>query len=329
MLKRICASLIVITLSTSLPQATFANDSEAEFALGGLTLLQSKYISMDSEDLFISAELVKVSYKFTNNSDKDIKTTVSFPLPAIPYDFTDQYYEDLNLPNYDDLNFKTLVDGKAISYRKIVTAELDGKDITEVLKKYKLPIDWVALVGTGKDWSDSVSVEQMDDLKKQGLLKEYDDGTFAPTWSARTSIVREQVFPAHKTISVVHSYRPLAGGSVGGALSELDENQELAKEYETKYCTDKSFLNGFKKAEAAAIAKEQYYSETWLGYVLKSGANWQGPIKDFHLTIDKGSPKNLVSFCMDGVKKTSPTKFEVFKKDFEPTQDLDILIVNF
>ncbi len=329
MLKRIGASLFVFALSASLPQTTFANDSEAEYALGGLKLVQSKYISMDSEDLFISAELVKVSYKFTNNSDKDIKTTVSFPLPAIPYEITDEYYEDLNLPNYDDLNFKTLVDGKPISYRKIVTAEVGGKDVSAVLTKYKLPIDWVALLGTGKDWSDNVSVKQMDELEKQGLLKKDSDDTYTPAWSARTSIVREQVFPAHKTISVVHSYRPLAGGSVGGALSVLGENKDLAKEYDEKYCTDKSFISGFQKAEAAAIAKEQYYSETWLGYVLKSGANWQGPIKNFHLTIDKGSPKNLVSFCMDGVTKTSPTKFEVFKKDFEPTKDLDILIVNF
>jgi hypothetical protein len=128
---------------------------------------------------------------------------------------------------------------------------------------------------------------------------------------------------------VVHSYKPLNGGSVGGALSSLDENNETAKYYRTKYCTDKSFINGFQKSEANAISKEQFYSETWIGYVLKSGANWQGPIKNFHLTIDKGSPKNLVSFCMDGVKKTSPTTFEVFKTNFEPSEDLNILIVNF
>lgn len=329
MLKRICVSLFVLGFSFSIPQTTFANDSEAETALGGLKLVQSKYISMDSEDLFISADLIKVSYKFTNNSNRDIKTTVSFPLPAIPYEITDIFYEEMTFPDYNNLHFKTLIDGKPISYRKIITPEIDGKDVSEVLKKYNLPFDWVSLIGTEKDWPDTITVEQMNELAKQGLFKENEDKTLTPAWSARTNIVREQIFPAHKTISVVHTYQPLSGGSVGGALSMVNEDSDIAKHYEKKYCTDKSFMSGFQKAEARAIAKEQSYSETWIGYVLKSGANWQGPIKNFHLTIDKGSPKNLVSFCMDGVKKSSPTTFEVFKKDFEPTEDLDILIVNF
>jgi hypothetical protein len=35
-----------------------------------------------------------------------------------------------------------------------------------------------------------------------------------------------------------------------------------------------------------------------------------------------------VSFCAEGVKKISPTQFEVRKTDFEPTQDLNVLIVD-
>ena len=45
--------------------------------------------------------------------------------------------------------------------------------------------------------------------------------------------------------------------------------------------------------------------------------------------VDKGSTENLVSFCMNGVTKIGPTRFEVVKTDFEPTRDLDILIVKF
>ena len=70
-------------------------------------------------------------------------------------------------------------------------------------------------------------------------------------------------------------------------------------------------------------------TETWLGYVLSSGAYWKGPIGDFRLVVDKGSTDNLVSFCMDGVKKISPTRFEVRKANFEPQRDLKILIANF
>ncbi len=50
-------------------------------------------------------------------------------------------------------------------------------------------------------------------------------------------------------------------------------------------------------------------------------------IENFKLTIDKGSPDNLVSFCGKGVKKVGPTTFEMTARDFWPERDLDILIL--
>ena len=47
------------------------------------------------------------------------------------------------------------------------------------------------------------------------------------------------------------------------------------------------------------------------------------------VTVDKGEPDRLVSLCMDGIKKVSPTRFEVIKTDYEPTRDLDLLFVTF
>lgn len=44
--------------------------------------------------------------------------------------------------------------------------------------------------------------------------------------------------------------------------------------------------------------------------------------------VDKGKAENIVSFCMSGVKKISPTQFEVRRKNFEPEGDLQILIVD-
>ncbi|RYE72919.1 MAG: DUF4424 domain-containing protein, partial [Oxalobacteraceae bacterium] len=84
-----------------------------------------------------------------------------------------------------------------------------------------------------------------------------------------------------------------------------------------------------RQHDEAAKAGDGYYGhvETWVGYILSSGANWRGPIKDFRLVVDKGKPANLVSFCMDGVRKISPTQFEVRKTDYEPDHDLNILIV--
>ena len=40
-----------------------------------------------------------------------------------------------------------------------------------------------------------------------------------------------------------------------------------------------------------------------------TAGNWLGPIGRFELTVDKGSPDVLVSFCGDGVRRTGPTTF--------------------
>jgi hypothetical protein len=43
--------------------------------------------------------------------------------------------------------------------------------------------------------------------------------------------------------------------------------------------------------------------------------------------VDKGAPANLVSFCDDGVRKISPTRFEVRHRNWRPDRDLEVLIV--
>ena len=69
------------------------------------------------------------------------------------------------------------------------------------------------------------------------------------------------------------------------------------------------------------------YSEERIDYILRTGANWSGPIGQFHLTVDKGDAGSLVSFCGQGVKKTGDTKFEMTKTNFSPDGDLAVLIL--
>ncbi|KAF2991606.1 DUF4424 domain-containing protein [Methylocystis sp. MJC1] len=78
------AATLAFAAAFSLP--SHANDTQAEIALGGLTLKHSDSIRMDSEDLYVSRDRVRVTYRFTNTSDQPIETLVAFPLPDIPPD---------------------------------------------------------------------------------------------------------------------------------------------------------------------------------------------------------------------------------------------------
>lgn len=309
----------------------FANDSTAELAVGGLRLTQSDAVSLDKEDLYISRDEVRVDYVFTNTSGKDVETLVAFPLPEQGFpDGEDSAIYDLG----KDLEFKTLVDGKAVDYKIVTQAVMNGEDITSLLDKVGLRIN--------AQWKDGVKpdatlatrdIAARDKLLALGAFK--NEGTpaepfYMQQWTVQTSVTRSQVFKAGATVKVQHRYKPLVGGSVAGNLSPEYRKEEWAKQHLAKYCIEDSWIKSFDRElpKHATESNPTGYNEIWLGYVLKSGANWKGPIRDFRLVVDKGQPDSLVSFCAEGVKKISPTQFEIKKRDFEPTQDLNVLIVD-
>lgn len=336
-MKKILATLVLMPLMLATPSR--ANDSEASIGLGGLVLQQNDAISMDSEDLYLSLDQVRVKYRYTNHSDKDLDLLISFPLPAIP-DGIEGYLGDTSYPEWSEHKFTTLVDGKPLKLdsREVVTAK--GKNVETRLKELGWPV---------KFWDDyefMERVEKFSDADKakylaEGLLKqpepEDQPDWIVPGWQVATNVTRVQRFPAGKTITVEHRYAPLAGGSVGGLLGMIADGQkeDYAKEYAANYCIDDALISGFRKKMAAKRKQGKrdgtemgmFYVEHWLDYVLKSGANWRGPIKDCRMVIDKGKADNLISLCATGVKKISPTQFEIRKTNFEPKDDVEILIV--
>jgi hypothetical protein len=320
----------VLLLAT---QNVFANDSSAELGIGGLTLTQSDSISLDREDLYISAAEVRVRYEFTNASDQDQEVLVAFPLPDID---PSEQEGDRTTPDYENqLNFKTLVDGKRITYEFYQRAFFKDADITDRIKAIGLPLVDTTAGDSFDKGINALAKGERAVLVTEGLVEEIgSDGTqtlWRANWLIKTSVTRKQVFPAKSTIKVEHSYVPFAGGSVGGSLEPQYRDQDFAKAQKNKYCIDAGWFRSFDKEgrkRAGSAGGAFPHSETWLSYVLSSGANWKGPIKDFRLVVDKGNAANMVSFCASGVKKISPTQFEVRYKDFEPKDDLNILIVN-
>lgn len=317
-----------------LPAApALANDSEAAWALGGLTLKTTADISMDREELYLSASEVRVDYTYTNHADSAREVMIAFPLPALPEQ--EGYLEYAGYPDWDALYFSTTVDGEPVEWDVADRALVGEKDVTDLVLARGWPVHWV-LDYTFLDTVLDLPRAEQDALVAQGLLLSERDGfgtvRVTPAWRGQRFILRTQTFPAKSTVAVSHRYTPLVGGSVGGMLypqARRDYPEGLA-EYRTRWCLDDAFLAGIDRRLASAPkGMTRFMSETWLGYVLSTGANWHGPIRHFRLVVDKGEPGHLVSFCMDGVKKISPTQFEVVKENFEPARDLDVLIVRF
>jgi hypothetical protein len=309
--------MILAALALAAPAA--ANDSIAEHAAGGLVLTRSADIDMVSEDLFVSATEVRVRYVFRNRSPSDIRTLVAFPMPD--RDLDQEQEMDVAYPS----GFVTKVDGRKVVMQVERKAVLGEADHSGLLRSLGL-----------SPTSDGEALGRLAPADRGRLIQlglavldEYRDGRtlvsrLIPVWTVRERWYWEQVFPAGRDLIVEHRYAPGTGGSVDVALGfpefrAAPEGQAMIREY----CVEPSFLAGLDRLRR----RNPVTPDQKIGYILTTGGHWRSPIGDFRLVVDKGAPDNLVSFCADGVRKISPTRFEVRRKNWRPDRDLDILIV--
>jgi hypothetical protein len=321
-----------ILLSPSGYSPLFANDSSAELSVGGLVFTRSADVSLEAEDLAISPDIITVRYRFINQSPKPVTLTVAFPVPDLDLSEGDNFA----IPSNDAANFlgfATKVDGKPIDFTIHQSAFLGTQDISAALKKLSVPL---LPIGPQQGSLSDLPEATRQQLIMQGLLQpngndERGRQLYEPTWTVKTAAVRQQTFPPNRPVLVEHRYHTSLGISFDTVLRKgLRQNKAMAAEiarYRKDYCVSDAFLASLDKLAGSAEANTAKVQERRISYVLKTGANWAGPIKDFRLTVDKQKPDRLVSFCADNVKPISPTVAESTAKDFTPDKDLKILIV--
>ena len=143
--------------------------------------------------------------------------------------------------------------------------------------------------------------------------------------------MRQQSFPPNQPVAVEHRYKTSLGVSFDTVLRKaMRQNKGMAAEverYRKDYCITDQFLANVDKLAGATEANTSKVQERRISYVLKTGANWAGPIKQFKLVVDAQKPNRLVAFCAPNVKPISATAFEVSAKDFTPDKDLKILVI--
>ena len=312
----------------------YANDSTAELTTGGLVLAKTADIEMRSEDLAVSTQQIDVRYRFFNHSAQDVTATVAFPMPDVAWEGPDT---NIAVPVPDSpnfLDFHTFVDGREVEAQNEQKAFAGGVDVSARLRALGVPL---APQRASTDAAlDALTPAQQDELVKAGIAapNDFDVGKgmehhLAPNWTLKSSFFWKQTFPAGREVAVEHRYRPSVGETVGTMLGSPDIDAQELSRYQTLYCVDKDFLSSAKRAaraNEAGIVQSPFF-ERRIAYVLTTGANWAGPIGDFRLTVDKGAPDSLVSFCADGVRKIGPTLFEVRHANFTPTRDLHVLIL--
>ena len=239
-----------------------ANDTTARIDTGWLVFTNSKHISMDSEELYISLEDVKVTYQFTNHSDNDILTLVSFPLPKIFSEGNSKvHYNESKAPWNavpNPFQFKVIVEGKEIPLG--LELKINGfEDSTNRVVDKKFVIE---------------NIDPTAAIPQSNIVGDY---YYTYYW--------HQLFPRGKTITVEHSYKTLSGT---GFLDKSRNTYSIKIPTGGSYCFDKNFRKNFHALEKEINLTEKYQAKSKLeiffhfnvsksvGYILKTGSNGFG-----------------------------------------------------
>jgi hypothetical protein len=164
------------------------------------------------------------------------------------------------------------------------------------------------------------------------VVDEYDVGQgmqkhWEATWTLKTTYYWRQTFPAGRELAVEHRYQPSVGETAGTEWGSPHYAQDPSyPKQRARYCVDDAFLAAVEKSKKPGGEFAPLYEQR-IDYILTTGANWKAPIGEFRMVIDKGDPANIVSFCGEGVRKISPTEFEVRQQNFIPTRDVAVLIL--
>lgn len=322
--------LVLCNISVAL-----ANDSSATLAAGGLELSKSADISIESENLYISSKVIRVDYVFRNNSATDIETLVAFPLPKLMSDYEMESFAAVSIPNPQSENFvdfKVSIDGVKVPVHIDHKAFLKDdnnqtvQDITAELKKFAIPISPFSK-NYRKTLNTLPAAIANKLLAKKWLAKNsYDAGKGWVTdlngnWETQTTLYWSQVFPAHKTLLVSHEYQPVVGSSF------ITENGNSYHQGNL-FCVDKGTEKAInKKLQLLKGTDRNLLLAHHIQYILTTAKNWQGPIGNFKLILDKEKVNNIISVCLPEIEKLNKTQFSLEYKNFIPEKDLDILIV--
>ncbi len=324
-MRRIISLASVAVAITSLSaSSSLANDSVAAMGAGGLVLGESADIRMLSEDLSISAGMVRVLYEFRNESAAAISTRVAFPLPkANMEELDDLSFGRLSENPANPIDFRVKIDGQSVQPELERKATYKGEDVTAFLVQHGVSLDY-----PGQDFRTKLQAlppGAKQALKKRGLADFANDNPWA-VWTIQHTFHWMQVFPAGRIVNVEHDYKPVVGGSY--IITDGDHSVARLKAEFQRFCLDERGARGILRRVKMAKQTGKGMGTSFIDYILTTGANWKGTIGTFKLTIDKGKPGNLVSLCMNGMRRTGPTSFVTMRRNFEPKRDLSILIVS-
>jgi hypothetical protein len=330
------AAIVMLGAAVGMGTVPVRGESIQELTLGGLSFGNVEGLILESQDVAVSLDAVKMTYRLTNTTGRKAQVEIDFTLPDVDMGDQDTVY-DLPGSGTRLVAFTTTANGAPLRFSSEQKAYSDSSDVTDVLARNRLPI--LPLGPVLQDLQRRLSEMTGDaraDLLRRGII--YEAGTDVagkplhfPNWSVRTRHKSRWEIAAGQNAQIQLSYRPSIGRSTDTVLRKaLRSKPSLKPQFEEKlasYCIEPDFLRGVDRLAGTGDANTAALQEWRISVGLSAATGFAQPARLFQLSIDKGKTARLVSFCANDVQKTSTTVFQSRKSNFNPTADLRIIWV--
>lgn len=308
-----------------------ANDGSVGLDAGGLVFLEDRDIAILKEELTLdlTEDHVSVHYVFRNQTATSKTVQIGFPMPPIGADL-DGFALNFADDRANFLNFETLADGDPVEAKLVAEIVLGGQVLSRVATD-----DLVQSLGAGMRITDWPAKYLSSDLRTGGADEE--------SAALRLTYVWTYEFPPEQDVIVFHSYdaapfHTLNPPWIDPLYDRYIPTDEKAQ-YIQKYCLTEDGENAeFVEAVLLADEKEWQAFTGQLGYVLSTGANWAGSIRDFNLQVkwdqdwvktSHSHHRRHVAICRDRLNlKNTSQGLSGRLSNFEPDFDIALEYVD-
>ncbi|HSX20721.1 MAG TPA: DUF4424 family protein, partial [Gammaproteobacteria bacterium] len=299
---------------------------------GGLQTMRSPHLIIETQEINLSLDQIKVAYVYHNTAAHEITETLVLASPPT----------------------SLVVNQKQTPYQTVQHAiNSNGRDVSRELKALGLPFDPIAAIHTVDASPNRASL-----IAKLRNLHLIDQREETPTWTTQTYYYWQQTFPANSKVSIEQTYKPIIAAqsikiSSFAALLKLpakmvkkvwnvavhwtlaDETavtnlQEQVEKYWPKiqqYCPTKGDYQTLLSAYKNQTTKKSAIDVKELKFATNTNQLWANPIQRFNLTIE--NPKNMhVMLCWnDELKRSANNTLQFAAENYVPLQNLNILYV--
>lgn len=322
-----------------------ANDTFVHESAGNLMFARNNQVEIAKERLVgppvrslpnpVWGIPIHVEYELRNTTGRGVEARIGFPLAACSLgDYIQAKHLDFLSGSaatcVKDPKMSLSVDGRQTTGQWDFVFLRDGAALRDGASDINLGKRISALINLVKDPERKFYVEDIEFLNAAKSLCDELGGTInGPDCTAfgRIAVHRTflwtHAFAPGATVHVVHDYQVTASWNLHP--DEVFHSDVFCVGNSTSRSAWNQYLENLKHEEAEQRFEGVYPREFFTEYVLRTGALWAGPIRDFDLLIRKSSPDQLVSTCFSGLVKTSPTEFRARRIDFSPSEDLRVL----